>query len=47
MSAVGPNVKDVKTGDKIVYKGYATTDLRHDGVDYILVKEEDTLAIIS
>ena len=42
--AVGPDVKGVKTGDKVVYKEYSTTELKVDGTEYLLVKEEDILA---
>lgn len=41
--AVGPDVKHVKEGDKIVYKEYTTTDLKIDNQDYLIVKEEDIL----
>jgi chaperonin GroES len=44
--AVGKEAKQVKVGDRIVYKSYSTTDLKHDGQDYILVKEEDILATV-
>jgi chaperonin GroES len=43
--AIGPDVKHVKVGDRIVYKEYTTTDLKIDGVEYLIVKEEDVLAI--
>jgi chaperonin GroES len=36
----------VKLGDKIVYKEYSTTELKVDGKQYILVREEDILAIV-
>jgi len=42
--AVGPDVKGVKAGDKVVYKEYSTTELKVDGTEYLLVKEEDILA---
>ena len=42
--AVGPKVTDLKVGDKIVYKEYSTTELKVDGVEYLIVKEEDVLA---
>jgi chaperonin GroES len=42
--ATGPEVKGVKTGDKVVYKEYSTTELKVDGTEYLLVKEEDILA---
>jgi len=44
--AVGKEVKQVKVGDRIVYKSYSTTELKLDKVEYILVKEEDILAIV-
>jgi chaperonin GroES len=44
--AVGKEVKAVKVGDRIIYKSYSSTDVRHDGTDYILVKEEDILATV-
>ena len=44
--AVGPEVKNIKIGAKIVYKEYSTTELKIDGTEYIIVKEEDVLATI-
>jgi chaperonin GroES len=46
VKAVGPDVKSVKVGDKIVYKEYSTTELKLDGVEYLIVKEEDILATV-
>lgn len=47
VESVGPDVKTVKTGDKIVYKEYSTTEIKIDEADYIIVKEEDVLATIN
>lgn len=44
--ACGKDVKQVKTGDKIIYKSYSTTDVKVGNEDYILVKEEDILATV-
>ena len=44
--AVGPAVKQVKVGDRIVYKSYSTTDVKVGKDEYILVKEEDVLATV-
>lgn len=44
--AVGKEVKQLKVGDRIVYKSYSTTEVKVKGVDYILVKEEDVLATV-
>ena len=37
---------ELKVGDRIVYKGYSTTDVRVDDADYIIVREDDVLAKI-
>ncbi len=42
--AVGPEVKAIKLGDRIIYKEYATTELKIDTTTYLIVKEEDVLA---
>lgn len=44
--AVGKDVKQVKTGDRIIYKSYSTTDIKLGKDEYILVKEEDVLATV-
>jgi len=36
----------LKVGDRIIYKSYSTTEVKHDGVEYILVKEDDVLATV-
>ncbi len=46
VEAVGPDVKSVKVGDRIVYKEYTTTDLKIGDKEYLIVKEEDVLATI-
>lgn len=48
--AVGSGKKDhdmtVKTGDIVIYGKYAGTELKLDGKDYMIMKEEDILAIV-
>ena len=46
VKAVGPDVKSLKIGDRIVYKEYSTTELKIDNVEYLIVKEEDVLATV-
>lgn len=46
VEAVGPEVKTLKKGDRIVYKEYSTTELKVESTEYILVKEEDVLATL-
>jgi chaperonin GroES len=44
--AVGKDAKQVKAGDRIIYKSYSTTDVKVGSEEYILVKEEDILATV-
>lgn len=46
VQAVGPDVKGLKKGDKIIYKEYSTTELKVSGIEYLIVKEEDILATV-
>lgn len=45
--AVGKDVKQIKVGDRILYKAYSATDTKIENVEYIIVKEEDILAIVN
>lgn len=48
--AVGPGKKDhtmtLKAGDTVLYGKYAGTELKLDGKDYLIMREDDILAII-
>ncbi|HSX27713.1 MAG TPA: co-chaperone GroES [Patescibacteria group bacterium] len=44
--AVGKEAKQLKVGDKIIYKSYSTTEIKMGAEEYILVKEEDVLATV-
>ena len=48
--SVGKGTKDnpmtVKKGDIILYGKYAGTELKHEGTDYIIMKESEILAIL-
>lgn len=48
--AVGKGTKDhdmtVKTGDTVLYGKYAGTELKLEGKDYLIMREDDILAII-
>ena len=46
VESVGPDVKNIKVGDKIIFKEYTTTDIKIDGREYLIVKEEDIFATI-
>ena len=40
------DVKQVKVNERVVYKSYSTTEVKIDNQEYILVKEEDILAVV-
>ena len=46
VESVGPDVKTIKKGDKIITKDYSTTSVKLEDTDYIIVKEEDILATL-
>ena len=45
--AVGKTVKEVCEGDKIIVREYSTTNIKVDGTEYIIAKEEDILAVLA
>jgi len=45
--AVGPAAAEVKVGDKIIFGGYSNTDIKVDGVEYMLIKQENIFAKIN
>ena len=52
--AVGPGgivegkevVMTVKVGDKVITSKYSGTEIKLDGIEYVIVSEEDILAIV-
>ncbi|MBR5408543.1 co-chaperone GroES [Candidatus Saccharibacteria bacterium] len=46
VEAVGPEVKGIKKGDRIIFKEFSTTAIKIDDKDYIIVAEEDILATL-
>lgn len=45
--AIGPDVKEVKIEDTILYKKYGPDEIEIDGKKYLVGEEEDILAIIN
>lgn len=39
-------VLEVKAGDKVLYGKYSGSEISHDSQDYLILKEEEILAII-
>lgn len=44
--SVGKDVEEVKVGDQIVYKQYGPDEVKLEGQELLLLKEEDVLAIV-
>lgn len=49
--AAGPGTADVKMevkeGDEVLYGKYAGTELHIDGEDYLIMKQQDILAVVT
>jgi len=44
--AVGKDVKEVKVGNHILYTKYGPNEVKIDGQELLLLKEEDVLAVV-
>ena len=44
--ATGPLAKQVKVGERILYKSYSTTDVKVGSDEYLILKQEDILATV-
>ncbi|MFQ5481885.1 MAG: co-chaperone GroES [Nitrospinaceae bacterium] len=43
----GKRIKpDVKVGDKVLYSKYGGTEIKIDGEDFLLMREEDILGVV-
>ncbi len=55
VEAVGPGrtengktiAPEVKVGDRVLYGKYSGTEIKHEGIEYLIVKEADILAIMN
>ncbi len=45
--SAGPQVKEIKTGDKVVVGNFTGSDIKLDGTEYKFVKAEDVLAVVT
>jgi chaperonin GroES len=46
VTAVGSEVKEVKTGNTVLFDKYTGSKIKLEDVEYLIVKEEDLLGII-
>lgn len=48
--AIGPGTEEVKMnikeGDKVIINKYSGTEVKYEGTEYTIVKQEDILAIV-
>lgn len=48
--AVGPGTEDekmeLKAGDTVIYSQYASTDIKYEGTEYMIMSQKDILAIV-
>ena len=55
VEAVGPGrtedgkviAPEVKVGDRVLYGKYSGTEIKHDGIEMMIIRESDILAVIS
>ena len=47
VEAVGEEVKQIKTGDTVLFDRYGGSKINLDNVEYLIVKEEDVLGILN
>ena len=45
--SIGKDVKNVKVGDRIIHKGYSSSEIKMSGEEFLLVKEEDIIATVN
>lgn len=38
---------EIKVGERILYKEYSTTEIKIDGTEYLIVKEDDILGTVA
>ena len=46
VESVGKDVKEIKKGDKILYREYSATEIKIENKEYLIIKEEDVLATL-
>ena len=42
----GPRPMSIKKGDKVIVSKYSGTEIKYEGVEYIIVGQDDILAIV-
>ncbi|MBI5142971.1 MAG: co-chaperone GroES [Nitrospirae bacterium] len=47
VEAVGGDVKEIKKGDVVLFDRYSGSKIKLDNVEFLIIKEEDILGILS
>jgi chaperonin GroES len=47
VEAIGKDVKEIKAGDVVLFDKYAGSKIKMDDSEYLIIKEEEVLGIIS
>lgn len=47
VEAIGKDVKEIKVGDTVLFDKYAGSKIKMESDEFLIVKEEDVLGIIS
>lgn len=45
--AIGDDITKVNVGDQVVFKPYATYEVKADDIDYVMLEEDDILGVIT
>ncbi len=43
---VGEDVTEIKKGNKVIFESYKTKNISHEQQDYLILSEDDVLAIV-
>lgn len=46
VDAIGPDVKNIKKGDKILFKEYSATTIKLENTEYLIIEDKDVLATL-
>ena len=47
VEAVGKDVKEIKAGDIVLFDKYSGSKIKMDDAEYLIIKEEEVLGVIS
>lgn len=45
--AAGPEAKMIHAGDHVLFGRYSGTEIKHDGVELVIMREDEVLAVVN